>query len=1196
VIAQGILYACTYQPATGICAILSLRNGAFTTLHTIPIESPSGSVKLTVTEQDFWVGLSAGLLCRINRKDGTRRQYILPGGRDKQRSVRQLYATPGNDIWINCNGLYYWDARTDRFTRNPCMPVSWNNNMLSDWCLFTDLRGNLLVWYRNKDNLTSATLIDTQNHQFAYTPKDQDGADLLRDVPGKLMSNDFKQGFILFYTGLRFVEFISQNVIQKIPAFKHNRAMVQLDSQSIYSGRHGVLTLESGKWLSTGTRIFDHSHLSVADGDILSDSTGNIWVTEYLPQNSGKPCLLRYHPRGGTYDTIYTEVGVRRFDLLDETHVVFATKEHVYTQDTESGSTRRLTRQPFRSPVNQVFAGAAGTVWVATNKGLLKIDIRTGDQQWVDLAEGRISSVIRIHQDDRGRLWLGTMLNGLVVYDPASGSTRIIDQTSGLSNNTVVSLLEDKDGNIWAGTYHGINILSPEGVVIGKFYEEDGLADDECNRWSAMKMKDGRLCFGALDGLSIIDPALWKARMRAYSPPRIYLNELYSFSPEQSSAKIDLLPAFRQRERIALPAYNRSLNLAFVLANYSTPEKGMFAYLIEGIDQDWHYIGAQRQLSLDALPAGVYNILVKGSDGRGKWSDHLVIPVTVEAFFYQKWWFYILCAVPFIGFFILWQLRQQGERKRLEQEVQSRTATIQEQADKLLEADQMKSRLYTNITHEFRTPLTVISGMAAMIEKPETAKTLIQRNSYGLLHLVNQMLDLAKLESGHLALDCIQADVVPYIQYLLESFQSFAAGKNIKLVFSKNTGQLVMDFDEKKLESIISNLISNAIKFSNTGGLVELRLQAEPGHLQLLVIDAGIGIAPEKLPRVFDRFYQVDNSTTRKGEGTGIGLTLTKELVELMGGEISVQSPGPKHIGSVFRVRLPLSQNAPVGIPGAGYEPAPELDLSQTISHASTPQNTEVADLPLLLLIEDNTDVVIYIQACLQDRYIIERAENGAVGIDKALELIPDVIISDIMMPEKDGFEVCQTLKTDERTSHIPIILLTAKADVESRLEGLGVGADAYLSKPFLKEELFIRLAQLVELRRKLQVHYSRIADSRDPELAEKPVASSLDDLFIQKVYDLVLANLSDAAFGNVQLAQEMMLSESQLFRKLKALTGRSTALHIRSIRLAKGKEMLQNTDLTISEIAYESGFSSPFYFSSTFSKEFGMPPSALRK
>jgi DNA-binding response OmpR family regulator len=405
-----------------------------------------------------------------------------------------------------------------------------------------------------------------------------------------------------------------------------------------------------------------------------------------------------------------------------------------------------------------------------------------------------------------------------------------------------------------------------------------------------------------------------------------------------------------------------------------------------------------------------------------------------------------------------------------------------------------------------------------------------------------------------------------------------------------------MDFDEKKIETIISNILSHAIKFSKEKGEIQLRLQEDNDRLLLRVKDNGIGIPPDKLPHIFERFYQAEGSqdvrNTHRQTGSGIGLTLTKELVELMGGEITATSKLGE--GTEFTISLPISRQAPV----VNSASLAQMTIPSTqIERQSMLDPSNGDPLPLLLLIEDNTDIASYIMTILEGRYLVEWARNGASGITKAVEIIPDAIITDVMMPEKDGFEVCQTLKNDEHTSHIPIIMLTAKIDVASKLEGLGVGADAYLAKPFLKEELFIRLEKMVELRRKLQERYAGKSDFLNSDKQESPASEpSLDELFLQKIRDLVEANLNNAEFGNAQLASQMFMSESQLFRKLKALTGNSIAIHIRSIRLQKGKELLLNTNLTITAIAYETGFSDLAYFSRTFSQEFGITPSDVRK
>ena len=540
-------------------------------------------------------------------------------------------------------------------------------------------------------------------------------------------------------------------------------------------------------------------------------------------------------------------------------------------------------------------------------------------------------------------------------------------------------------------------------------------------------------------------------------------------------------------------------------------------------------------------------------------------------------------------------------------------------AQRLKELDVAKSNLYTNITHEFRTPLTVIMGMTDQILGNDKEKNLIHRNSRHLLNLINQMLDLAKLENGTLKLNLIQGDVIPFLRYLTESFQSFAESKEVALTFSSEVESLEMDYDAEKLQQIISNLLSNAIKFTPKGGevVVSGQLKVVSGqlnrvsssanlplttyHLQLTVQDTGIGIPKEDLEHIFDRFYQVDDSSTRKSGGTGIGLALAKELVYLMRGDIRVESTVGR--GTEFVLLIPIENEAPKVDSLEKIEStaiAEAIQQGKTIGNvieeaALLPGNAEegVANLPLALLVEDNRDVAEYLQSCLKDQYRYEWAANGQEGIDKAIEIVPDIIISDVMMPEKDGYEVCKALKEDTRTSHIPIVLLTAKATTEDRLTGLRRGADAYLTKPFNKEELFIRLDQLIEVRRKLRERYSNIKEGDLPPPEEE---YNQEDSFIQSLREAVEANLSDEDFGITELCRSVNLSRTQVHRKLKALTGKSASAFIRSIRLNKAKTLLLSSDLTVSEIAYDVGFHDPNYFSRTFNDEFGMPPSAIRK
>ena len=470
---------------------------------------------------------------------------------------------------------------------------------------------------------------------------------------------------------------------------------------------------------------------------------------------------------------------------------------------------------------------------------------------------------------------------------------------------------------------------------------------------------------------------------------------------------------------------------------------------------------------------------------------------------------------------------------------------------------------------------------------------MIERNSDGLLHLVNEMLDLAKIESGNMELNLVQADVIPFLKYVSESFNSLAEENNINLTIYSEIDKLIMDFDGDKLTSIISNLLSNAIKFTPDFGkiIVHINQVIEKGNTYLFIKikDNGIGISNDELPNIFNRFYQTDASTVRENEGTGIGLALTKELVELMKGTIKAKSILNK--GSEFSLMIPVTRKSP----------SPKNVKTGNIAHTSlsnklsiqTEQTIETdSELPLVLIIEDNKDVAHYLKTCLEKKYKTIHAINGVLGIEMALEKIPDIIISDVMMPGKDGFEVCETLKSDERTDHIPIIILTAKATIEDRLTGLSHGADAYLAKPFNKEELFTRLDQLVLIRKKL---ISKIQKEGFNTLLKKRTKNPKIQ-FLKKIERLIHEDISNSNFGSEALAKKLLVSESQVYRKIKAITGKSTAVYIRSIRLLYAKDLLINTNKTVSEVAYNVGFNDPSWFSRSFKNEFGFSPSTSSK
>jgi signal transduction histidine kinase/DNA-binding response OmpR family regulator len=547
--------------------------------------------------------------------------------------------------------------------------------------------------------------------------------------------------------------------------------------------------------------------------------------------------------------------------------------------------------------------------------------------------------------------------------------------------------------------------------------------------------------------------------------------------------------------------------------------------------------------------------------------------------------------------FVLQFIRQQRKLEEVE-------------ARHLKEMNEFKDRFFTNITHEFRTPLTIIEGMADLIkarpgEWMGTGLQKIKTNSHVLLRLVNQMLNLAKAEAGAVSVNLVRRDVNKYLAYLVEQFSSEALRRKVDLKFTSDGEPLEMDFDPEKLMHILTNLVSNALKYTTEGGWVEVTTAVlDNGKMfSIRVKDTGTGIEKEHLDHLFDRFYRV--KTQLSPGGTGIGLALTKEMVLLLQGKISVESI--KGEGSEFTVLLPITRNATLsGTPEAADVIKVTDDQNEKVRSSGEPlysgQSPEEelltigaagpVKLPLLLIVEDSSDVVMYLQAILRYEYRIEVAGNGSIALEKALEIIPDIILCDVMMPVMDGIELLEKVKNDIRTSHIPVVMLTAKVDIDSRLAGLERGADAYLAKPVDERELHIQLKNLVELRKRLYKRYRSL--EKFPETSDINIKK--EDEFMIKVKQVLETNFQDEEFGILNLCGELAVSQSQLYKKFKSLSNITIGDYFKLIRLHKARELLLTTSFNVTEVAYATGFKSLSYFSREFAHKFGKPPSEFRK
>lgn len=814
---------------------------------------------------------------------------------------------------------------------------------------------------------------------------------------------------------------------------------------------------------------------------------------------------------------------------------------------------------------------------------------------------------------DNNLLWISTKGGGLNRLDKTTGKFTHITTQHGLCNNVVYGLLADEEGNIWGSTNNGIFCLLNKrkdghgSWMFRHFTKTDGLQDDEFNTGAYTKLSNGDLAFGGVNGVNIFNPAT--VLQSGFAPNVFITNILIGNEVVQPNDKTSILQqTIEKTSSITLNYLQDILTLEFSSLDFTAPNQNKYRYQLVGIDKDWVESGTRRTATYLHLPAGNYVFKVQGSNSQGMWSDKITeLKIKVLPPWWRTWWAYLV-YVLLIGFAVRAYFLFRINKTKL----QSQLHYEQQEAKRVKELDTVKTQLYANITHEFRTPLTVILGMAEQItSKPEEhldgGMNMIVRNGNHLLNLVNEMLDLSKLEDGKMTLHLINGDVINFLRYVVESFQSLAAGQQKQFHFLSDTDELIAAYDAEKLRQIITNLLSNALKFTPVLGNVYVSISqeaaADTDHtiMILKVKDTGIGIPENQVQHIFDRFYQLDNSHTRKAEGTGIGLSLTKELVKFMKGTIAVKSPPVGATkGTEFTITLPLqnvnAEDVAASVPALTKGPAPSEKGPAIISNEHTDPGT-----PLILLVEDNVDVVAYTASCLPD-YKLSVGKDGQEGFDIAVEIIPDLIITDVMMPNVDGFEMVRKLRQDERTSHIPIIMLTAKADMQSKLEGLEGGADVYLEKPFHKEELLLRIRKLLELRKNLQQYYSKqigIAQHTETALTVELITTTIEEPaeheFVKKVRELVEANFTNYEFSVEHLCKLIFMSHSQLHRKLEALTGCSPNKFIRTIRLNKAKELLANPSLSIATIALDCGYNDPGYFARVFKQEYGITPQEWR-
>ncbi len=902
---------------------------------------------------------------------------------------------------------------------------------------------------------------------------------------------------------------------------------------------------------------------------------------------------------------------------------------------------------PPTAPVRVFQETRDGALWMGTNGGGLA-RYMDGSFTHIRAADGIPSDLIRsLHHDSDGWLWIGTEGRGLARIDPtewgataapnaAPGALAVYRAKDGLFDEVIHQILEDDFGRLWMSTNRGIFWVAraelnafAEGKIARihstAYTEREGLRNREANggmQPAGIKARDGRLWFPTQDGAAVVDPA--NLQRNEVAPPVVI---------EQVVAEGRTLRAGPQP--IALDADERDLQIDYTALSFMAPENMRFRYRLEGYDTDWVDAGARRTAFYTKVPPGRYTFRVIASNNDGVWNEEgAAIAFSVAPHFYETKTYYLVLAVT-LGLLLLaairWRLRglraRERELSRLvdvrTEQLEAQNAQLEAQAQKLTELDRVKSRFFANISHEFRTPLTLTIGPLEDLRsglhgelgaEPARQLGMALRNARRLLRLVNQILDAAKLESGEMKLRARQADLVSFLHGIAGAFTPLTERKRIALRFDAPSEALPVWFDSGALEKVFANLLSNAFKFTPEGGTIALVITNEPGvlddgHAVVSVTDSGPGIPPGDLAHVFERFYQVEESQVRMQPSTGIGLSLAKEYVELHGGHIRVESS--QGTGTTFTVTLPLGRrhlrDDEIADEASPERPAPpeaaDLALADgdggpgpSSAAAGVGRSAEPEDDPenvtTVLVVDDDADVRAYIRAHLESSYRVAEAADGAEGIALARTLLPDLVISDVMMPGTDGYAVCRALRSSPETDFVPVILLTAKASTDSKVAGLEEGADDYVVKPFEMRELEARVANLIASRRRLR---KRLVGEPLELHARVVDVTSADAKYLERVRSIIEEHLSDEVFGVTELADRLAQDRTHLYRRVRSLLDETPTDLIRRLRLERAAQLLAGQAGSVAEVAYAVGFKGVSYFCKCFRDAYGVTPSAYR-
>lgn len=1055
-----------------------------------------------------------------------------------KRTVQSIYEDKDKNIWIGTfgEGIYFISSVKENFVRVQ-KPVYKNNavSYVSYYGMCHDHEGNLWLGTDGNGIYKSDLYGNTIAHftkETSESLKDNAILSALRDGKGRLWFGSYSQGLFLYNPATNgFVNYQYKN------------------SQTKAGGND--------------VRV------------IFEDSKRNIWIGT----NRGGLCLL------------------------DEEGKFYSNPLH-FTDALMHGDVRSITED------NQ------GNIWIGFyGDGVYSYSLPTGKFKrhfnGTNAPEQLKSDVVfAVKADRKGSIWIGTRGGGLCAFDPGKNKFKRYTDKDGLANSTINAILIDNNQNVWASTNAGISKYDVNSNQFLNYDVFDGLQEGQFTPGSALYNElGGFMCMGGTLGLNIFYPDQINDSLKK---PEVRLTGLSLFNkPIRVNDSTDGRPVLTQvisrTEHINLRNDQNVLTFEFVGLNYSYPEKNIYAYKLEGFDEDWNFVGNQRTATYRYLQPGEYIFKVKASNVENAWSDEYAsVSIKINPPFWKTPFAYVVYFLTSGGIaFVIFSFRkkQMNLRRRL------KIAKSQRKHERQLV--QQKLTFFTEISHEFKTPLTLMIGpLEEMLAKdaditPEGQKLrMVYRNAHKLLNLINKLLDYRKIESGNVLLKVREDNVVAFVEEVYISFKDLANHKNIKFHIHAEQPVIMLWFDKEKLEMVLNNILSNSFKYIGKGDEIDIHVGKQiserypNGRAIIKIRDNGLGIPKRHLGNVFDWFYKGDSSGTMN---SGIGLSLAKKLVHLHKGEIFVESVEGN--GSVFSIKIPLGKDHfkanEMVVETAADQALSEVSASTIKENMLLTEAEEYAShkkgFKSLLLIEDDDEIRLFLKQYFEKQYRILESSNGKEGLEVAMNDHPDLIISDIMMPEMDGIDFCKAIKNNIRTSHIPVILLTAKTSLTHHKEGIETGADAYITKPFSPDILRITVGNLLQARENLMRFYRNLF-TPESNTQESRDLNSLDQKFLQSIYEMLKANIDKPDFNINELSEVLNMSRSLVYKKVKMLTGLSPGEYIRSLRMHEAAKLLRSKKYKVFEVVYMVGFSDLKYFRQCFAKEFGYSPSDFIK